>query len=141
MRARTSSTCRCSTRSRTCRARTRTASRFPCARVRCPHSPPRPLLSFASSSPTVAGDGGYELCPGCCETAGVLRALAGGGVPSESPSSEDQCTLNHLRRAVPGQKGHFRHAYLKKLWSASRWKDVKQDNMGECIICNTSLTK
>ncbi|KAH8116476.1 hypothetical protein DFH11DRAFT_1725254 [Phellopilus nigrolimitatus] len=107
-----------------------------------PSAPSAPSASSASSSSTVAGDGGYELCPGCFETAGVLHALAGGAAPDEptSASPEDQRTLSQLRRTAPRQKGHFRHAYLEKLWSASGWKDVEQDNISECTICNTSLT-
>ncbi|KAH8120065.1 hypothetical protein DFH11DRAFT_1739314 [Phellopilus nigrolimitatus] len=107
-----------------------------------PSAPSAPSASSVSSSSTVAGDGGYELCPGCFETAGVLHALAGGAAPDEptSASPEDQRTLSQLRRAAPRQKGHFRHAYLEKLWSASGWKDVEQDNISGCTICNTSLT-
>ncbi|KAI5117511.1 hypothetical protein M0805_003916 [Coniferiporia weirii] len=96
-----------------------------------------------SSSLTLAWDGGYELCPNCIETAGVLHALAGGSGPTadEPASPEDQQrTLSQLRRAAPKEKGHFRHAYLEKIWSASGWKDVEQDNTAECTICNTALT-
>ncbi|KAH8105588.1 hypothetical protein DFH11DRAFT_1882912 [Phellopilus nigrolimitatus] len=99
---------------------------FPARPRPLPTLPSAPSASSASSSSTVAGDGGYELCPGCFETAGVLHALAGGAAPDEptSASPEDQRTLSQLRRAAPRQKGHFRHAYLEKLWSASGWKDV-----------------
>ncbi|KAH8104219.1 hypothetical protein DFH11DRAFT_1765448 [Phellopilus nigrolimitatus] len=115
---------------------------FPARPRPLPTLPSAPSASSASSSSTVAGDGGYELCPGCFETAGVLHALAGGAAPDEptSASPEDQRTLSQLRRAAPRQKGHFRHAYLEKLWSASSLDGAEQDNISECTICNTSLT-
>lgn len=98
----------------------------------------------SSSTATLAGDGGYELCPSCIETAGVLHALTGSTFPSpDEPSSPEdaQRTLSQLRRAAPRQKGHLRHAYLEKLWSASGgWKDVEQDDIAdECTICNADL--
>ncbi|EJD07260.1 uncharacterized protein FOMMEDRAFT_137648 [Fomitiporia mediterranea MF3/22] len=98
-----------------------------------------------SSTTTLAGDGGFELCAGCIETAGVFHALAeSSGAPDEPSSPEDaQRTLSQLRRAAPKHKGHFRHAYLEKLWSGSidsGWKDVEQDDTGECTICNTQLS-
>ncbi|THH11311.1 hypothetical protein EW145_g737 [Phellinidium pouzarii] len=100
-------------------------------------------VESGSSSPTatatLAGDGGYELCAECIETAGVLHALV--PTPDEPASPENQQrTLSQLCRAPPKQKGHFRHAYLEKLWSASGWKDVEQDNTGECTICKTMLS-
>ncbi|KAH8109254.1 hypothetical protein DFH11DRAFT_1691207 [Phellopilus nigrolimitatus] len=59
---------------------------------------------------------------------------------SASSSSTARRTLSQLRHAAPRKKGYFRHVYLEKLLSASGWKDVEQDNISECTICNTSLT-
>lgn len=98
--------------------------------------------SGSSSSITLAGDGGFELCPNCIETAGVIHALIGASPDAaDEPSSpqDAQKTLSQLRRTAPRQKGHFRHAYIEKLWGASGWKDVEQDIEGECTICNTAL--
>lgn len=96
-----------------------------------------------SSTTTLAGDTGFELCPNCIETAGIFHALAGSAAPDapDEPSSPEdaQRTLSQLRRAAPKQKGHFRHAYVEKLWSAAGWKDVEQDDTGKCTICASSL--
>lgn len=98
--------------------------------------------SGSSSSITLAGDGGFELCPSCIETAGVIHALIGASpdAANEPSSPQDpQKTLSQLRRTAPRQKGHFRHAYIEKLWGASGWKDVEQDVQAECTICNMVL--
>ncbi|KAL5537219.1 hypothetical protein ACEPAF_1042 [Sanghuangporus sanghuang] len=106
------------------------------------------LPASTSSSTTLAGDsGGFELCASCIETAGVMHALQGSTAsdgasthPNEPSSpSDEQLTLSALRRAAPRQKGKFRHAYLEKLWSAVGWRDVEQDDTGECTICNSKL--
>ena len=106
------------------------------------------LPGSTSSSTTLAVDnGGFELCVSCIETAGVMHALqdstasdAGSSHPNEPSSpSDEQLTLSALRRAAPKQKGKFRHAYLEKLWGAVGWRDVEQDDTGECTICNTKL--
>lgn len=71
---------------------------------------------------------GYELCVSCIESAGVMHALETSMAPDTNaePSSpeEAQRSLSQWRRSAPKQKGHFRHAYLEKVWNATGWKDV-----------------
>lgn len=82
---------------------------------------------------------GYELCANCIQSAGVNHALQGnsGSGPESTPLSvgaappspeEAQRTLSQWRRSAPKQKGHFRHAYVEKVWGPGGWKDVGKCN-------------
>ena len=96
-------------------------------------TPTQPAPPKDESTP--AAPQGYELCANCIQSAGVNHALQGsatsrpdtipvtaGGAP---PSPEEaQRSLSQWRRAAPKQKGHFRHAYVEKVWGEGEWKDV-----------------
>lgn len=68
---------------------------------------------------------GYELCPGCIETHGIVHAKA-----AAKGKSRDQ----HGRR-VRG----FRHTFREKIWGAGKWVDVEYAEDSECTICRASL--
>ncbi|KAF8587942.1 hypothetical protein K439DRAFT_1385302 [Ramaria rubella] len=87
---------------------------------------------------------GYELCSSCIESAGVIHALEAGASKSHnssplSSSQENIRDLIHLRRTIPRPKGHIRHSYREKVWGREGWKDVEQDDISKCSICNASL--
>jgi hypothetical protein len=99
-----------------------------------------PINAANSDSPqrlnaTSPPNPGYELCANCIQSAGVNHALQGnsGSGPGSvnvsagaaPPSPEEaQRTLSQWRRTAPKQKGHFRHAYVEKVWGPGGWKDV-----------------
>jgi hypothetical protein len=104
---------------------------------------PLPSLPYLSRSPhtlTVpeiyspsSVEGGYELCSGCVESAGVNHALEVNLAPGTSPgrgnsspsSPEDaQRALSQWLRSAPKKKGQLRHAYIEKVWAHRGWEDV-----------------
>ncbi|KAH8103212.1 hypothetical protein DFH11DRAFT_1772461 [Phellopilus nigrolimitatus] len=120
------------------RAHTRTASRSPRARACCP-LPSAPSASFASSSSTVAGDGGYELCPGCFETGGcrarrAYLGLAGGPAHAEPAAACGAEAESPLPPCIP------REAAERLGVDRCRLDGAERDNISEYTICNTSLT-
>ncbi|KAH8105523.1 hypothetical protein DFH11DRAFT_1733424 [Phellopilus nigrolimitatus] len=120
------------------RAHTRTASRSPRARACCP-LPSAPSASFASSSSTVAGDGGYELCPGCFETGGcrarrAYLGLAGGPAHAEPAAACGAEAESPLPPCIP------REAAERLGVDRCRPDGAERDNISEYTICNTSLT-
>ena len=71
-------------------------------------------------------DPGYELCPGCLESAGVHHALEKSLDPGSSPSpASPEHALSAWRRTAPKQKGKLRHAYVEKSWGWGGWQDVR----------------
>lgn len=68
---------------------------------------------------------GYELCPGCIETHGIVHAKA-----AAKGKSRDR----HGRR-VRG----FRHTFREKIWGNGKWVDVEYAEDSECTICRTPL--
>lgn len=99
----------------------------------------KPLPSVPSSlNLTVPGSpsrGGYELCSGCVESAGVHHAIEAGIAPGSSPgisapaSPEDAQAASQWRRAAP-RKGQLRHAYKEKVWGHDGWEDVGKLRLG-----------
>lgn len=79
--------------------------------------------------PGVPTIGGYELCNGCIESAGVHHAIEAGLSSGSSPalsalsSPEDTQVASQWRRAAP-KKGQLRHAYREKVWGHNGWEDV-----------------
>lgn len=72
-------------------------------------------------------DPGYELCPGCLESAGVHHALEKSLDPGSSPSpASPEHALSAWRRTAPKQKGKLRHAYVEKSWGWGGWQDVRK---------------
>ncbi|TDL21783.1 hypothetical protein BD410DRAFT_279074 [Rickenella mellea] len=107
---------------------------------------------------------GYELCVNCIQSVGVIHAVAGdttvtpgaGSSPVAASSvyanmppspnrggdgvvDDPQAALSKWRRTAPKKKGHFRHAYMEKVWGPGGWKDVEQDDMCTCTICQTQI--
>ncbi|EKM81668.1 hypothetical protein AGABI1DRAFT_54553 [Agaricus bisporus var. burnettii JB137-S8] len=80
---------------------------------------------------------GFELCPGCIETAGVDHAILAAAPSPVVPSSpEDPHQALQWRKAAP-KKGHLRHAYHEKLWGQRGWENVVQeeDSVSKCSTC------
>ena len=91
---------------------------------------------FKLSLPDGQPDPGYELCPGCLESAGVHHALEKSLDPGSSPSpASPEHALSAWRRTAPKQKGKLRHAYVEKSWGWGGWQDVRAYR----IICFTTL--
>ena len=90
---------------------------------------------FKLCMPDGRSDPGYELCPGCLESAGVDHALEKSLDPGSSPSpSSPERALSAWRRSAPKQKGKLRHAYVEKSWGWGGWQDVRG-----YLICRSNL--
>lgn len=98
------------------------------------------------------GPSGYELCPSCLATAGMVHSIdaaAGtglgspsspngpgpGGMPSPQPQQQDP----RWRTTAP-KKGLTRHSYLEKLWGEFGWENICQDEnvVSVCSTCSAT---
>lgn len=125
-------------------------------------SPISPAGSSSATSSTA--ETGYELCPKCIESAGVIHAetalstslttssvnlassagssgnLSTGYSPPSWPSQNDVNgqgpNVSPLLGRRPKRKGQIRHAYAEKVWGVGGWTDV-----GEFVrLCCVSST-
>ncbi|EPQ56589.1 hypothetical protein GLOTRDRAFT_138279 [Gloeophyllum trabeum ATCC 11539] len=120
---------------------------FPSSYTHPSHSPSSSHSSSGSTPTSPSVPGGYELCSGCIEQAGVNHALevvgggAGPGMTMGVGRSRGPEALSQWRRAAPRQKGQLRHAYIEKVWGPSGWEDVEQDNKRncKCSTCGTDI--
>ncbi|KAF8327205.1 uncharacterized protein EI90DRAFT_2833823, partial [Cantharellus anzutake] len=110
------------------------------------HILPRPARTTSSaslaSSPSIETGPGYELCPNCIGTAGVLHAEnALNAAHSPSATSLSSPNIGMGMRNAPKRKALIRHAYIEKFWGDTGWQDVELDDECSCAICQKTIDK
>ncbi|TEB36518.1 hypothetical protein FA13DRAFT_1726881 [Coprinellus micaceus] len=104
-------------------------------------SPPVPQQDF-DEPPS-----GFELCPDCLGSAGLVHAIeAGMGSPSSGQSAAGSSNTSlqlqqqdpTWKRSAP-KRGHIRHSYIEKIWGEFGWEEISQDehSVSKCSVCST----
>ncbi|KZS94656.1 hypothetical protein SISNIDRAFT_549192 [Sistotremastrum niveocremeum HHB9708] len=109
-----------------------------------PHNKPLPRIP-GTPAPTTTSlqspiECGYELCPDCIQTVGVVHAVEATSASSfSSTASVDSGSSQSWRRTAPRKKGAMRHAYREQHWTGAGWEDVEQDDATQCSTCSSAL--